>query len=105
MKSPQPDGAPPVEISIEELEALVEQARAALPEDGYQKLLGAVRMLRYVTYLLEKKEASLADLRELLSGHAGGHRQWPGEALGGESGTARPQAQSAWPWPQRRSGV
>ena len=66
MKSPQPGGAPPLEISIEELEALVEQARPALSEDGYQKLLGAVHTLRYVTELLEKKEASLADLRELL---------------------------------------
>ena len=67
MKSPQPGGAPPLEISIEELEALVEQARPALSEDGYQKLLGAVHTLRYVTELLEKKKASLADLRELLS--------------------------------------
>jgi len=66
MKSPQPGGAPPLEISIEELEALVEQARPALSEDGYQKLLGAVHTLRYVTELLEKKKASLADLRELL---------------------------------------
>jgi len=66
MKSPKPEGAPPLEVSIEELEALVEQARPALSEDGYQKLLGAVHTLRYVTELLEKKEASLADLRELL---------------------------------------
>ena len=66
MKSPQPGGAPPLEISIEELEALVEQARPALSEDGYQKLLGAVHTLRYVTELLEKKKASWADLRELL---------------------------------------
>ena len=66
MKSPQPEGAPPLEISIEELEALVEQVRPALSEEGYQKLLGAVHTLRYVTELLEKKEASLADLRELL---------------------------------------
>jgi hypothetical protein len=66
MRPPQPEGAPPLEISMEELETLVEQARAVLPEDGYKKLLGAVRTLRYVTELLEKKEASLADLRELL---------------------------------------
>ena len=65
MKSPKPEGAPPLEVSIEELEALVEQARPALSEDGYQKLLGAVHTLRYVTELLEKKKASLADLREL----------------------------------------
>ena len=44
----------------------MEQARAVLPEDGYQRLLGAVHTLRYVTELLEKKEASLANLRELL---------------------------------------
>jgi hypothetical protein len=31
---------------MEELETLVEQARAVLPEDGYKKLLGAVRTLR-----------------------------------------------------------
>ena len=34
MKSPQPEGAPPLEISIEELEAWVEQVRPALSEDG-----------------------------------------------------------------------
>ena len=66
MRPLQLEGAPPLEISMEELETLVEQARAVLPEDGYKKLLGAVRTLRYVTELLEKKEASLADLRELL---------------------------------------
>jgi len=57
---------PRLDVSAEELEALVEQARAVLPPDGYQKLLGAVHTLRYVTELLEKKEASLANLRELL---------------------------------------
>ena len=66
MKSPQPEGVPRWEMSIAELEALVEQTRSVLSEDGYQKLLGAVRTLRYVTELLEKKEASWADLRELL---------------------------------------
>ena len=55
-----------LDVSTEELEALVEQARAVLPEDGYQKLLGAVHTLRYVTELLENKEASLANLRERL---------------------------------------
>jgi transposase len=66
MKRSGPEGTPRLDVSTEELEALVEQARAVLPEDGYQKLLGAVRTLRYVTELLEKKEASLKDLRELL---------------------------------------
>jgi hypothetical protein len=66
MKRSGPEETPRLDVSTEELEALVEQARAVLPEDGYQKLLGAVRTLRYVTELLEKKEASLKDLRELL---------------------------------------
>ena len=92
------DERPRLEVSAEELEALVEQARAVLPEDGYQKLLGAVHMLRYVTELLKKKEASLANLRELLSGHdrengegaaAGGHRQRSREALDGSGSTRR----------------
>lgn len=60
------DETPRLDVTSEELEALVEQARAVLPEDGYEKLLGAVHTLRYVTELLEKKEASLANLRELL---------------------------------------
>ncbi len=68
-----PEGAPsgpgvsPLDLSIEELEALLEQARQEpLREDGYQKLLAAIRTLRYVTELLEKKETTLAALRELL---------------------------------------
>ena len=40
---------PRLDVSAEELEALVEQARAVLPEDGYQKLLGAVHTLRYIS--------------------------------------------------------
>ena len=66
MKRSGPEETLRLDVSTEELEALVEQARAVLPLDGYQKLLGAVHTLRYVTELLEKKEASLANLRELL---------------------------------------
>lgn len=66
MRLPGSDEVPRLDVSTEELEALVEQARAVLPEDGYQKLLGAVHTLRYVTELLKKKEASLTNLRELL---------------------------------------
>jgi len=60
---------PPIEkldASLEELEGLVEQARPALSTDGYRKLRAAIHTLGYVTELLEKKEASLAALRELL---------------------------------------
>jgi transposase len=67
MKPPGPEGVPPIDVSIEELEALLEQARPALSEEGYQKLRAAIRTLGYVTELLEKKETTLAALRELLS--------------------------------------
>ena len=67
MKAPKLESAPGVDVSLEELEALLEQARQEpLREDGYQKLLAAIRTLHYVTELLEKKETTLAALRELL---------------------------------------
>jgi hypothetical protein len=53
MKTPEPEGVPRLDVSIQELEALLEQARQEpLREEGYQKLLAAVRTLRYVTELL-----------------------------------------------------
>src|SRR5436305_13602293 len=55
-----------IDVSTEELEGLLEQARPALSEDGYQKLKAAIRTLGYVTGLLEKQEPTLASLRELL---------------------------------------
>ncbi len=55
-----------LDVSTEELEALLEQAREALGEAGYQKLKAAVRTLGYVTELLENREATLAALRRLL---------------------------------------
>jgi len=48
------------------LEALLEQARQALGEEGYQKLKAAIRTLGYVTELLQNQEATLASLRRLL---------------------------------------
>lgn len=67
MKGPEAEGALRLEVSREELEALLEQARQEpLPEDGYQKLRAAIRTLHYVTELLEKKETTLKELRELL---------------------------------------
>ena len=67
MKPPDPEGTPRIDVSTEELEALLEQARQEpLREDGYQKLRAAIRTLGYVTELLEKKETTLATLRELL---------------------------------------
>ena len=55
-----------IDVSTEELEGLLEQARPMLSEDGYQKLRSAIRTLGYVTGLLEKQETTLASLRELL---------------------------------------
>jgi transposase len=59
----QPDQ---VEISPEELEALLGRVRSVLAEEDYQKLEAVVRTLGYVTKLLENREATLDTLRRLL---------------------------------------
>src|SRR5208282_4406833 len=58
--------APPLEVTPEELETLLEGVREALGEAGYQKLKAAIRTLSYVTELLENREATLQSLRRLL---------------------------------------
>src|SRR5271157_5009297 len=58
--------APPLDVTPEELEALLEGVREALGEAGYQKLKAAIRTLSYVTQLLENREATLETLRRLL---------------------------------------
>lgn len=65
-KPPKPDSPPPIDVSSEELEALLEGARAALGEAGFQKLQAAIRTLGYVAELLRNQEATLASLRRLL---------------------------------------
>jgi transposase len=55
-----------LDVTSEELAALVEGARAALGEAGYQKLKAAIRTLGYVTELLETRQATLDKLRRLL---------------------------------------
>jgi len=55
-----------LDASMEELLGLVEQARAVLPADGYQKLKSVIQTLGYVTELLDRQEATLASLRKLL---------------------------------------
>jgi hypothetical protein len=57
---------PPLEVTPEELESLLERVRGALGEAGYQKLKAAIRTLSYVTQLLENREATLQSLRRLL---------------------------------------
>ena len=56
-----PPVTPPLDVSAEELEALLEGVREALGERGYQKLKAAIRTLSYVTELLENREATLAE--------------------------------------------
>ena len=65
-KPPDSESAPRLAVTCAELEALLEGARAALGEDGYQKLQAAIRTLSYVTELLETREATLERLRRLL---------------------------------------
>src|SRR4051812_47687915 len=56
-----------LDVSIEELEALLEQAtQRPLGPEGYQKLKAAIRTLSYITELLENREATLETLRRLL---------------------------------------
>ena len=66
MKPLDPQVASPLDVSIEELEALLEQARPVLSEEGYQKLHAAIHTLGYMTELLENREATLEGLRRIL---------------------------------------
>ena len=66
MKPPGPEATPRIDVSREELEALLEGVRPALGEAGYQKLQAAIRTLNYVTELLETHKATLERLRRLL---------------------------------------
>ncbi len=64
--TPHPEGTPQIDVSCEELEALLETVRSELGEAGYQKLQAAIRTLGYVTELLQNQEATLSSLRRLL---------------------------------------
>jgi transposase len=59
-------GVERLDVTTQELEALLEGVRKPLGEAGYQKLKAAIRTLGYVTELLENREATLAALRRLL---------------------------------------
>lgn len=56
----------PLEVTAEELEALLESVREGLGEAGYQKLKAAIRTLGYLTELLRERKITLEGLRELL---------------------------------------
>jgi len=55
-----------LDVTNEELEALLERVRVPLGEAGYQKLQAAIRTPVYVTELLETRQATLERLRRLL---------------------------------------
>lgn len=55
-----------IDVSTEELEALLERVRGALNAEDYRKLAAAVRTLSYVTELLENRDTTLQSLRRLL---------------------------------------
>src|SRR2546422_36942 len=95
MKRPDREGAPPLDVPIEELETLVEQARPALSEEGYQKLRAAIRTLGYVTELLEKKETTLAALRELLCPASTEKTDKVLKEAGIDTGEKKPNSESA----------
>ena len=66
MKPTGRDDTQRIDVSCEELEALLAEVRPVLGETGYQKLQAAIRTLSYVTELLETREATLERLRRLL---------------------------------------
>lgn len=56
-----------IDLSVQELEALVERARQEpLPEADYQKLKAAVETLEYLTELVADKDTTIRHLRQLL---------------------------------------
>ena len=113
MKPPEPEATPRIDVSCEELEALLEGVRAALGEAGYQKLQAAIRTLGYVTELLENQEATLDSLRRLLchsstektekGAEAGRHRDGREEAQA--AGRAHPEEYGCRAWAQWRRRV
>jgi hypothetical protein len=56
------------ELKLEELEAIVERTKAALTEEEYDTLKGAVDTLAYLTLELDKKGVSIQRLRKLIFG-------------------------------------
>jgi transposase len=55
-----------LDIPREELDALLEHARTALPEEDYRRFRAVVEGLSYLTELIADKETTIRDLRKLL---------------------------------------
>ena len=101
MKRP---GVPPIQVPIEELDGLLEQARPALSAEGYQKLHAAIRTLVYVTELLEQKETTLAALRELLCPASTEKTEKVLQQAGIRTGEQMPGSESTSQKPTRAAG-
>ena len=111
MKPPGPEATPRIDVSREELEALLEGVRPALGEAGYQKLQAAIRTLNYVTELLETREATLEGIAPAVvplehgedreGAEAGRHRDGREEGPGAGR-SAHPEEYGPWAWAQRR---
>lgn len=71
-------------VALEELEAIVERSRAALPADDHATLSAAIATLASLTQELESKQTSLDRLRRLIFGAATEKT----DAVLGESGDA-----------------
>ena len=61
---------PRVELSIQELEGILEHARSALSEREFAVLKGVLQTLEFLTRELEKKSVSIQKLRQMLFGAA-----------------------------------
>lgn len=55
-----------LEIPRQELDALLENARTALPDEDYRRLKAVVDGLSYLTELIANKDTTIRDLRRLL---------------------------------------
>mgnify|MGYP001599730227 CR=1 FL=1 len=57
-----------IDLNMNELETILEQARASLGEDGYNKLKAAVETLEYLTDLIGDKDTTIRRLRNIIFG-------------------------------------
>ena len=57
-----------IDLNMNELETILEQARASLSEDAYNKLKAAVETLEYLTDLIGDKETTIRHLRNIIFG-------------------------------------
>jgi len=57
-----------IEIDMGELEAILDRVKAALSEEEYEKIHGALETLLFLTQELEKKRVSIQRLKDMLFG-------------------------------------